>query len=102
MGPVQAILWHQRGLLPLHASAISVNGKAVALAGPSGVGKSTLAAALVGNHAVLADDICIIDPSDRPTMLPSTPRLRLWREALDHFHIPVTSLPRALSRREKY
>src|ERR1700678_3654543 len=22
MGPVQAILWHQRGLLPLHASAV--------------------------------------------------------------------------------
>src|SRR5438552_1765756 len=35
-------------------------------------------------------------------MLPSTPRLRLWREALKHFDIPVTSLPRALSRREKY
>ena len=102
MGPVQAILWHQRGLLPLHASAISVSGRAVALAGPSGVGKSTLAAALSGKHSVLADDICIVDTSDRATMLPSTPRLRLWREALKHFDIPVTSLPRALSRREKY
>src|SRR5665213_836205 len=34
MGPVQAILWHQRGLLPLHASAVSANGSAIAIAGP--------------------------------------------------------------------
>lgn len=55
MGPVQAILWHQRGLLPLHASAVSVNGKAIALAGPSGAGKSTLAAALAASgHAVFS------------------------------------------------
>ena len=103
MGPVQAILWHQRGLLPLHASAISVDGRAVALAGPSGVGKSTLAAAFSRkNHAVLTDDICIVDTSDGATVLPSTPRLRLWREALDHFGISSAALPRALSRSEKY
>jgi hypothetical protein len=103
MGPVQAILWHQRGLLPLHASAISVNGQAVALAGPSGAGKSTLAAAFSRRkHAVLADDICIVDTSDGATVLPSTSRLRLWREALEHFDIPLVALPRALSRSEKY
>ena len=103
MGPVQAVLWHQRGLLPLHASVVSVNGRAVALAGPSGVGKSTFAAVFSQKkHAVLADDLCIVDTSDGAVVLPSTPRLRLWRDALEHFGIPLIGLPRALSRNEKY
>lgn len=103
MAPVQAVLWHQRGLLPLHASAIGVNGSAVALAGPSGAGKSTLAAALSAKgHDVLADDICIVDAAKGGEIIPSTPRLRLWRDALDHLGIAVEGLPRALSRQEKY
>src|SRR6202011_5530874 len=44
LGPVLGLLCHQRGLLPLHASAIVADGRAVAFAGPSGIGKSTLAA----------------------------------------------------------
>lgn len=103
MGPVQAVLWHQRGLLPLHASVVAVEGKAVALAGPSGVGKSTLAAALsLKGHPVLADDMGIIDTAHGAEVLLSTNRLRLWRDALQHFDIPAKNLPRALSRNEKY
>lgn len=103
MGPVQAVLWHQRGLLPLHASVVRVNGGALALAGPSGVGKSTLAATLaLRGHDVTADDICIIDAANGIQVLPSTSRLRLWRDALEHFGIAVDGLPRALARSEKY
>ena len=103
MGPVQAVLWHQRGLLPLHASVVGVNGRALALAGPSGVGKSTLAAALSarGHHA-MADDICIVDAADGADVLPTAPRLRLWRDALQHLGIAVDGLPRALSHSDKY
>src|SRR5579862_1482648 len=103
MAPVQAVLWHQRGLLPLHASVVAVGGRAVALAGPSGAGKSTLAAVLAARgHDVLADDICILDTANGAEILPSTSRLRLWRDALDHLGIACAGLPRALSRREKY
>lgn len=35
-GLIQAVLWHQRGLLPLHASVIVINGRAVALSGTRG------------------------------------------------------------------
>jgi hypothetical protein len=102
MGPVQAILWHQRGLLPLHASAVSANGSAIAIAGPSGTGKSTLAAQLSAlGCPALADDICIVDPSSS-TVLMGQRRLRLWRNALDHLGIPVAGLPRAMSRTEKF
>src|SRR5579862_5764464 len=103
MAPLQAVLWHQRGLLPLHASVVATDAKAVALAGPSGAGKSTLAAALSARGLdVLADDICIVDTSSGADVLPSTPRLRLWRDSLEHFGIAADGLPRALSRREKY
>lgn len=102
MGPVQAILWHQRGLLPLHASAVNVNGLAIAIAGSSGAGKSTLAAAFaVAGHTVLADDICIVDPQNT-TVLTGQSRLRLWKAALDHFGVSANGLPRAMSRSEKF
>jgi hypothetical protein len=103
MAPVQAVLWHQRGLLPLHASVFGLNGSAVALAGPSGAGKSTLAALLAARgHEVLTDDICVVDAVNGARVLPSTPRLRLWRDALEYLGIAVEGLPRAFSRREKY
>ena len=49
-----------------------------------------------------ADDICIIDAANGIQVLPSTSRLRLWRDALEHFGIAVDGLPRALARSEKY
>ena len=103
-GPLQAVLWHQRGLLPLHAVAVVAAGRVVALAGPSGSGKSTLAAALVARGCtILADDVCITRVSeDGASVLPGFPRLRLWRDALDHLGIPVEGLRRVLPDKEKF
>ena len=54
----------QRGLLPLHASAVSLAGAVHAFTGVSGGGKSTLAAAL-GRHGLpfFADDLLLLDPA---------------------------------------
>jgi hypothetical protein len=102
MGPIQAVLWHQRGLLPLHASAVCLRDQAVAIAGQSGAGKSTLAAALASRGCpVLADDIAIIDPKSCE-LLTGQRRLRLWNSALDQLGIDQAGLPRAMSRSEKY
>ena len=104
-GPVQAVLWHQRGLLPLHASVVARDGRAAAIAGASGTGKSTLAAALAGRGLeVLADDICVVDvpAGAAPTALPGIRRLRLWRDALEHLQIPTQKLPQALGGKEKF
>lgn len=86
LGSVFGMLLHQRGLLPLHANAIEINGKAVAFMGESGAGKSTLAA-WFHDHGfrVLADDVCVVSPHpEGATVHPGMPRLRLWAEALEH------------------
>jgi hypothetical protein len=102
-GPIQAVLWHQRGLLPLHASAVAVHGRTLALAGPSAAGKSTLAAVLSARgYQVAADDVCVVDvrDGDDAVVLPAFPHLRLWRDALDYLGIPAEGLERARSSKE--
>jgi hypothetical protein len=86
LGSAFGALLHQRRLLPLHANAIEIGGKAIAFMGESGAGKSTLAAAFDQlGHGVIADDVCVVgfDCAGRPFVAPGVPRLRLWGEALD-------------------
>jgi hypothetical protein len=79
---VLGVLLLQRGFLVLHASAAIVNGRAIAFAGSSGQGKSTIVAALSRlNCPVLADDVLAIDMSgDCPVALPGLLHLKLTSE----------------------
>jgi HPr kinase/phosphorylase len=65
------------GLEVLHASAVVIDGAAVALLGPSGSGKTTLALALCDLGAgFLADDVLALEPAaDRLLAHPGTPRV---------------------------
>jgi hypothetical protein len=86
LGSAFGALLHQRGLLPLHANAVEINGRAVAFMGESGAGKSTLAAWFHDRgYRVIADDVCVVgfDDSGEAFAAPGMPRLRLWREALE-------------------
>lgn len=57
-GPVMGFVLRQRGVLALHASAISLFGRAIVLCGQTQSGKSTTAAALALRGApVLCDDV---------------------------------------------
>jgi len=101
-GTLQAMLWHQRGLLPLHGSVVVASDQAIALCGHSAAGKSTLAAVLAGRgHAVVADDVCVIDP-EKTQVLAGCGRLRLWRDALDRLSVQIQTLERAARDKEKY
>ena len=85
LGAVLSVALHQRGLLGLHGSAVSIDGQAVAFLGISGSGKSTMAAALYARgHPVLADDLVALEPRDaRGVMLfPSFPQLKLYPEVM--------------------
>jgi hypothetical protein len=85
LGSAIAALLHQRGLLPLHANAVVVDGRAAAFMGHSGAGKSTLAAWFHDRgFPVLADDVSVVTPTAAgPLVQPGIPRLRLWLDALE-------------------
>jgi hypothetical protein len=105
MGNLFAVLCHQRGLLPLHASAIATPQGAVAFLGASGAGKSSIAAFLGRRgHRILADDICLVDPAapqDR-RVLPMAPWLKLWSATLDAMGESSHGLSRIFSDDAKY
>jgi hypothetical protein len=61
---VAALLLAARGKLPLHGSAVAIDGKATLICGPSGAGKSTTAARLIGDGALLiSDDLSVLHPN---------------------------------------
>lgn len=85
LGSAFGALLHQRGLLPLHANAVEIEGRAFAFMGESGAGKSTLAAWFHRRgYRIIADDVCVVgfDDQGTPFAAPGLPRLRLWSEAL--------------------
>jgi len=82
LGRVMALAAHADGHLTLHASAVSVGGRAVALVGPKHAGKSTLAMALVRNGArLLTDDTLVVRlQSGAGWVAPGVQRIRLWED----------------------
>ena len=61
MSRVLTIVAYQRGVLPLHASAVELDGRVIAVSGLSGAGKSTFAALLVARGGrVVADDMLVL------------------------------------------
>jgi hypothetical protein len=68
-----------RGLDPLHATAVAVDGAAVAFLGRSGYGKSTLGAAFLQDGSpILTDDLLIVKQErDQWLAYPGPPRLKL-------------------------
>jgi hypothetical protein len=86
LGSALGLLLHQRELLPLHANAVEIRGRAVAFMGASGQGKSTLAAWFHDQaFPLIADDVCLVrmDECGRAWAVPGMPRLKLWRETLE-------------------
>lgn len=79
LGTAWIALALQRGLLPLHASAVSCGGEDVyAFAAPSGNGKSTLAAGLsTRGYCFFAADTLLLDPDDG-TRCYGYKDLKLW------------------------
>jgi hypothetical protein len=110
LGSALGLLCHQRGLLPLHASAVELAGEAVAFMGEQGQGKSTLAAHCLAcaPARLVADDTLVVsfDRAGRAWAQPGLPNVKLWRDALnalgrstdglrpdwlraDKFHLPI-------------
>lgn len=88
-GPAASALCHQRGQPPLHAAVLAIGGVGVAVAGDSGVGKSTTARALIQRGArLLTDDQAVIDPASG-LVHPGYPSLKLWTASAQVFGDPM-------------
>lgn len=85
-GRVFTGLLYQRGIIPFHASAIATETGAVLFAGPSGIGKSSILAALLNRGCpMMSDDITGVKwgAAEGLTILPGSPYIRLRVDTLD-------------------
>jgi hypothetical protein len=85
-GAAMSLALHQRGFLVLHASAVAINGNAVAFLGEVGWGKSTTATAfLTHGHRLLTDDVVAVRLTNgRCTIVPGFPHVKLLPDAAKH------------------
>jgi hypothetical protein len=87
LGPVMALLLHQRGLLVLHGSAVKIKDEAIAFIGYRGIGKSTTAINLCKKgYPLITDDILAIsfDENGKPYIYPGYHHVRLSEDSYNH------------------
>ncbi|RKQ33478.1 ATP-binding cassette domain-containing protein [Oceanobacillus halophilus] len=105
LGTCMGAILLQRNILPLHGSAIVIDGKAYAIVGDSGAGKSTLASAFLRRgYQLLSDDVIAIslDKENQPIVTPSYPQQKLWQKSLDHFGMESTHFRPVIQRETKF
>ena len=96
LGPVMGLVLLLRGVTCLHASAIAIGDRAIAIVGRSGAGKSTTAAAFAElGYPIISDDIVALVDRDRNILVqPAYPRLRLWPSSAEILYKRSDALPR--------
>jgi hypothetical protein len=105
LGTMFGVLCHQRGITPLHASAIDVEDGCVAFIGDSGAGKSTLAAALrIRGHNTVADDVCFLKLGETGGVQawPGVVRIRLWEDSMTVLGLAGPDVERIWRAHNKY
>lgn len=101
LGSAFGSLFLQRGLLPIHGSAIKFGNSACIFSGVSGVGKSSIAATFVlKGFQLLADDICVID--NKLSVAPGFPHMKIWKDILDSLKIRTEALTEIRPEIKKY
>jgi hypothetical protein len=96
IGPVMGLVLRLRGTVCLHASAVAIGDRAVALVGLPGVGKSTTAAAFAcSGFPVLSDDVvALVDKGAQFLVQPGYPRVNLWPDSVRRLFGSEKALPR--------
>lgn len=105
LGTCMGALLMQRKIIPLHGSAIEIDGKAYAILGDCGAGKSTLAKAFLNRgYKLLTDDVIAITFSDKQEAfaMPSYPQQKLWMESLNHFQLESNQFKPLIDRETKF
>jgi hypothetical protein len=94
VGKAMGTLLYQRRFLVLHASAVDVDGLAVAFVGVSGAGKSSIAASLHScGYRLVADDVSAVDlrPAT-PLLIPGFPQVKVHASVAHSLGHPDESL----------
>jgi hypothetical protein len=96
LGSVFAFTLRCRGVTCLHASAVALEDRAIAVVGGLGAGKSTLAAAFATRGcAVISDDVVALSRiADEYVVHPGPPRIRLWPDSVRALYGSTDALPR--------
>lgn len=105
LGTCMGALLIQRKILPLHGSAVAIDGKAYAIVGDSGAGKSTLATALLSRgYQLLSDDLIPVSLSEEniPMVVPAYPQQKLWLESLNQFCMESSQYRPIFDRETKF
>jgi hypothetical protein len=90
LGSAMGALLYQRGLFPLHGSAVETPWGAMIFVGAQGAGKSTLAAQFHRKgYRLLSDDVCAVEPTPEGLqVLPALAKLRLCTDAFERLGAP--------------
>lgn len=106
LGTCMGVLLMQRGILPLHGSAVVIDGKVYAIVGESGAGKSTLAAAFAhAGYPLMTDDVIAVSLSNESaaaTVYPSYPQQKLWEESIEQLGLLSDNYSSIYQRVNKY
>ena len=103
LGPVLGFVLRLRGIVCLHASAVAIGDRAIALVGLPGAGKSTTAAAFAcSGYPVLSDDVvALADKGLEVLVQPGYPRVNLWPDSVRTLFGSEEALPRITPSWEK-
>ena len=95
-GPVMGFVLRLRGTVCLHASAVAIGDRAVALVGLPGAGKSTTAAAFAcSGFPLFSDDVvALVDKGARFLVQLGYPRVNLWPDSVCRLFGSEDALPR--------
>ncbi|MDQ6421402.1 ATP-binding cassette domain-containing protein [Paenibacillus sp. LHD-117] len=104
LGTCMGVLLVQRGILPLHGSAVVIDGKVYAIVGESGAGKSTLAAAFArAGYPLMTDDVIAVALTDDAALVHSSyPQQKLWEESIEQLGLHDRDYSSIYQRVNKY
>lgn len=103
VGPILGFVLRQRGITCLHAGAVACDGRAIALVGYRGTGKSTTAAAFAfQGYGVLCDDVAALAKQEGCVIVYSGyPRICLWPDSAAALTGSADAFPRLTPNWEK-
>ncbi|MCS7078831.1 MAG: hypothetical protein NZ585_02105 [Chloracidobacterium sp.] len=95
LGPILGFVLQLHHRVCLHASVVAIGNAGVAFVGPNGVGKSTLAAALLARGArIVTEDVAAVEERDGGFRVHFGPRaIRLWSPSVTALYGRPDALP---------